>query len=494
MGALPFVAALSFCPNGMSKMLPKSGQLPIIADIGPLPSDPDPTSIGSVSKYLFLSHIVRTPIVVDRNASIKGDLLESWTVSPDQKIFRLQFKKGEHFNDGTPITAQHFADTLSFRRSFKGQIHFDFSLIDKVVVQGRTVEIQLSKPLPLFITNLSQPEFGILHPATIKKPELGPKECSGFYCLSKFGKNAIDLVKNKYAKSRGPENVLLRSFGQEKYEKIEKGEIQFIMEFGEIPAHIKKPKSDSPYELVFPHIGFTHWLSINPLRPSLSKLGTRKVLQQLIKDEFSKFDLADSGYEPAEQLFLPGGPGRLSESEAKKTWTDGRSNLDKAKPNFEKVELVVLLTDKFPFQKQLRAAISSAVGSLKGQTKFVIYHDQKELQQLVSRGEFDILLINNDFSGFDLTLSVGVTFNPQRPLIVFEPNSKLSGFLDELSSEPVMENRAKLLLRISEEVLRTSLIVPLVYKRAAFIKSKQLDISDWSLLFPEVSFWKAEVK
>lgn len=493
--ALLFPFLLLHSDHGVGKMEKRNLKSHIVVDLGPLPADADPSSIGSVSKYLYLSHVVRTPIVIDRTASIKGGLAESWEVSADQTEYKLRFKRTELFNDGSPITAKNFLETISFRRALKSQIHFDFNLIRSAELTGDVVTLKLTKALPLFITNLSQPEFGILHPSTIKDPKAGPLFCSGYYCLESFEKDKIVLTKNRHVKSTGPESVMFLNTGLKKYDMLKSGDLNFILEFGDIPKDLALEASGRSLEIVEPHIGFTHWVTLNPRRKSLASETMRSIIQTELKSQFLKFDFTGSSYEVAEQLFLPGGPGRLEKDETANIWKTKSGKVNKSDiATIKGKSLKALITDKFEFRERIVKAFEETSKKLGFKTEIILYHNQQELQDLVSKGDFDFLLINNDFSGFDLTLSVAVTFNPQRPLLIAPEAGQLIQKLELLSSEAVLEKRSKLLKEISKLVLSESVATPLLYKRASFIKEKNLDISSWSMLFPEVAFWKSELR
>ncbi len=149
-----------------------------------MPNDLNPTTIGSVSKYLFVAHTTRGLVELDKNGVISDDLASSWTISPDQRVFKFKLKKIK-FSNGEDITAKSIVDSIEFRRMNGPQIHFDFNNIASVSGSLDEVTFVLKKSSPLFLYQLTHPEFGILHKSTIQNPEIGPRICSGHYCLKR---------------------------------------------------------------------------------------------------------------------------------------------------------------------------------------------------------------------------------------------------------------------------------------------------------------------
>lgn len=75
---------------------------------------------------------------------------ESWTISPDAKVFEFKLRKGVKFHNGDPLTANDVAFT--FRRYKGGMAKVIESKLEKIeVINPYLVRIHFKKPFPDFL-------------------------------------------------------------------------------------------------------------------------------------------------------------------------------------------------------------------------------------------------------------------------------------------------------------------------------------------------------
>lgn len=92
---------------------------------------------------------------LDSQLNPKPQMAESWTTSPDGLSWRITLREGQAFHDGSPVTA---ADVVASIRRWLvidtvGR-HMAPSVASVGEVDGRTIEVKLSKPYPGFMLSM----------------------------------------------------------------------------------------------------------------------------------------------------------------------------------------------------------------------------------------------------------------------------------------------------------------------------------------------------
>lgn len=446
----------------------------------PFDKDLDPTRITSASNYILISHLVRNLVKTDETLQIYGDLAQKWTIADDFTLYTFFLGSGHLFSDGSPITAQDFAHSISRQIKSKSAIHFDFSSIESVRASDNSLTIKLKAPSKNFLYKLTHPEFGVLHPSDYKSNAGATfNTTSGPYVLNKSTAQLIELVKNKHysLESKAPESLIFHG----------KKEVGTIYDFI-LSTHSNKNFdiyiNKKNYKLVRPHIGFTFWLNINKTRFTQDQ---SKFLQKTLSGTAHDYSALYPYWAPARQLYLPDGFGRLNDLELDKIWSE--INADASSKSLPK-SISVLLYEKFPMNEELIKTLKKIFATVNVDT----YEHMNAFDRLSKEKQYDLKMINNDFASSDVTENILVALNKNRPLIDVPENHKIFDLLSYAESADDLDHKSKYLKEIELEVLSDALIIPLAYLHVTFYVHPNLDISSWSMLSPEISFWKAQWK
>jgi len=436
--------------------------------------------VRSASQYIICSHLIRKLVSVDSYLRITGDLADSWQISKDSSQFIFQIRKDAFYSDGSEITAHDIEMTIKRQMNSNQATHFDFSTIRSVSSLGQTLTINLTGPSHNFLYTLNHPEFGVLHPKDYKMP-LGRTTLeisSGPFSMEKIEDNHAILKRNSYFQSKINYPKTLEIFG-----KYTQGNADFIFTV-HTDAQLEKYQNNPDYKQVNPHIGFTFWISF--VSKNLS-LNNRKWLQNVLQIPPSHFSTLAGYWLPAKQLYLPDGFGRLNNSEIIEIW----KGIEKYKmPDELPKKINILLYKFFPFNKAIIEKLSEYFDTV----NVDVYESMDQFEKLYTKNNYDLFLINNDFSSSDLLENIKVTFSPSRPLIKSDRDREIRRLISAAERALYPEDKAKYLKEIERILLTDASFVPLAYMNVKYFVNKDLDISPWSMLSPEISFWKTEWK
>jgi peptide/nickel transport system substrate-binding protein len=182
----------------------------------------DPADAGDVGSWEILTHLY-TGLTRQISGSLNYELAlaASHTISEDGLTHTFTIKSDAVFDDGTPITAQTFADSImrvmALNLSGSGIIT---PTVDSVTVNSaNALEIKLHQPLPYIDQLVALPPFAPVHPAIFTKDALNrtPEKLisNGVYKLESVdaGKS-ITLTANPAWTGKPPATptIILRHF------------------------------------------------------------------------------------------------------------------------------------------------------------------------------------------------------------------------------------------------------------------------------------------
>jgi MarR-like DNA-binding transcriptional regulator SgrR of sgrS sRNA len=467
----------------------------LIADVYPLPETLDPTRVTSASHYIVLSHLVRPLVRLDAFAQVVGDLAESWTISRDFREFTFTLRSDARWSDGTLITASDVAATFEAQRAAGSAIHADFKkVVAAVAADARTLRVKLAAPNGSFLRSAAHPEFGVLRKPEAKTDMERFAVTSGPYVLkSAVPGKEFRLAKNPFHPGfahSAPENVWFQSNDTaDQLRLVRAGLVDFVMPRGEIAPGDHRATLAEPGTMAWrPHIGFTYWLSMNPNGKPLADVRVRRWLQGILAPGSIDHDALAPFWGPAPQLYLPDGIGRLSPGELDEFW---RETARLKRPANAPSRLSLLVNARYPLKGVIAEKLKRA-GVVVSTREYVT---QDDFVRLMRESSYDLVLINNDFSSADLIENLGVTFNETRPLVMVPKGDTFYGSrLREAQDDFSADGRHRVFRDIASRLLSDGLVCPLSYFHVVGYHSASLDVSAWSKLFPEVSFWKATLK
>jgi len=465
---------------------------PIVAHIFKMPEYVELSAVTTAGHYVLAHHLIRSLTKLDKFGKIQGDIAQKWQLSRDRKTWTITLGDSL-FSNGEKITAADVVASIDRQRRLKGGVHFAFSEISSVKQLGsNSLQVTLHSPRNDFIFALSKPEFGVLHKSDIHAPRAGGKftVTSGAYTLVAKEGTAFRLKRNPHFKleTRNEEELVLEnSDGDLSPAALKAGKISFFTGQQNLSLARHKELSESAsYKSELPHIGFSFWVSINPLSPAFQDAASRAHLQKLVR-EFQSAEMKGHSWERAHQLYLPDGDGRPSQAQLEKTWKSiyARARAPKGKP---KLRVIPLLTPR-PLIQELLDYLK-----LSYEIELVPFANEDELMALLNGGNFDLKIQSNDFSSTDLSENLKTSFNEVRPYIFLDKKSKVRALMRkslETTDKSVQSNYYK---EIATTLLDDGAIAPLAYMRLWFYMKRDLDISPWSRTYPEISFWKVRAE
>lgn len=474
-------------PAHAAEIMPKK----LSIDLLNLPRKLSPRILGSASDFIITAQCVRTLIRINELGQLSGDLAESWTVSPDHRTFRLRIRDGYKFSNGDQIRIDDVVDSLSHPDFRKISIHFDFSTIESIKKQGDQVVIELKEPNFNFIYHLTQPEFGVFHKTDRGNVLPTLEVSSGPYYIASASEKTFTLQRNLNALEQGPTELNFFAMGDRKFKALQEGKLDIAL-LWEDPSseYLDSLVKSQKFDIMKPHVGFTYWLTLNADSKIFQDSQFRSVFQIKTKSAFSKRFVPTSSWSSANQLFLPGGPGRINENWAENFW-----NRAAAKPKHPKKTLRGLVSRNFQFSKELEESLKEVSESLGLDLQLTEYIDQAHFLTLLKENGWDFYFINNDFSSYELIQNLIVTFNKDKPLIRLpQADQETQALWKKIKNSAVAEERYANIELLARLLLEKSLIVPLVYKNVPIVKRNNIDLSRWSNLFPEFAFWKVRIE
>ena len=110
----------------------------------------DPAEVIGVLTPFWVMYALHDALVKPMPGTLLApSLAESWTVSPDQRVYEFKLREGLKFHNGDPFTAEDVK--FSFLRA-KGAKQLQEKVREVTVVDRYRVRFQLTEPWPDFMT------------------------------------------------------------------------------------------------------------------------------------------------------------------------------------------------------------------------------------------------------------------------------------------------------------------------------------------------------
>jgi ABC-type transport system substrate-binding protein len=432
--------------------------------------------IHSVSEYVIFDDLLRSLIKFDSNGELAPDLAESWEIKENYKKFILKIRPNQHFSDNSLITAKEVEQSLLYLSANPNIVHGDGNKIKKIsLLNNNQIEIELFESNPFFLTELSNPEYRI-----VKTIENKYNVTSGPYFIKNTSSSKkLSLKLNEHYPFET--NVKFKEVDYIPYQKISKNELENLdiiwpaatIESSEIENIIKHG-----YYVYKLNLGFSYWLSLNP--NTLNK--DERIQIKLKLDPILKSSLffSNNNLSRSKQLFLPYGPGRLTDEQIESI---DRKLENKASHKLKKVKILLPKN----IQNELLMLLKSSFDHL----DIHLYSDFSEYSRLIKQQKYDISLVNNDLSSIDLRSSLIVTFNTSRPLVWIDQNDRgYTDLLKNINTELNSIKRYTFIKQLGENLLNDVIVYPLYYDYGFVFAKKGIDLSQLNKSGAETFSWK----
>lgn len=183
----------------------------------------DPHSLEDLYSMFATLQVHRSLFRYQPDGTLKNDLVETWDVSDDRKIYSFRLANYS-FSDGTPITASHVEQSLKRLFFKKASISSDMSYIlnsekkdiSQLAVKAlddKNFEIRLKKPTKFLITHLALMDSSILKLSKFDEEYdiTSLTALSGHYQIVKFEEKALHLKSRKLGNPKAPADVVIRT-------------------------------------------------------------------------------------------------------------------------------------------------------------------------------------------------------------------------------------------------------------------------------------------
>ena len=186
-------------------------------------SDPqslDPHKTETIEEANILKDLFTGLVAQDAKANLIPGAAESWTISPDGKVYTFKMRKDGVWSDGTPVTANDFV--FSFRRVVDPATAAAYASIIEPIINAKditagkakpeslgvkalddmTLEVTLNGPTPYFLEMMTHLSCYGVSEANLKKfgadwVKPGNMVSNGAFTLAEFTPNdKIKLIKN----------------------------------------------------------------------------------------------------------------------------------------------------------------------------------------------------------------------------------------------------------------------------------------------------------
>jgi len=164
--------------------------------------DPQVTNFDSTIRILL--NVCEPLVWVPTPGRFVPGLAESWSVSPDAKVYTFKLRRGVRFHDGTPFNAdavKFTMDRVVAPETKAGQSHDQLGPYDHTeVVDDATARIVMKEGYAPLLTNLNG-YLGIVSPTAVKKMGLAdfarhPVGTGPFMFKEWVAKDHVTLVRN----------------------------------------------------------------------------------------------------------------------------------------------------------------------------------------------------------------------------------------------------------------------------------------------------------
>ncbi|WP_018183752.1 peptide ABC transporter substrate-binding protein [Kaistia granuli] len=296
------------------------------------PETLDPQKAATFNETPILYDLFEGLVTLDAEGRPVAGAAESWTVSPDGRVYTFRLRDGARWSNGDVVKASDFV--ASFRRLFApttGATEAGPLLVIQgasAVQQGTakpetlgvaapdaaTLEITLERPVPTFLNRLALPVALPVNVATIKKlgadfGSTGKIVSNGAYRLAAIDKkDGYILVKNarfRDAKAMPIDSVVYKPF-ESPAECVEAFRTQAVLSCPDVPTeNLQDLRKEFGSALRFAPYPGTYYFALNTTKKPFDNIVVRRALAMAIDREALAAAVWSGGMIPTATLVPP---------------------------------------------------------------------------------------------------------------------------------------------------------------------------------------------
>jgi oligopeptide transport system substrate-binding protein len=466
----------------------------------PSPQELDPAlTHDSSSGYvgLLYSGLVR----YSNRLELMPDLAESWTVSPDGKVYTFNLNPDLQFASGDPITAQtvvdswvracdpniqsltaaaYLGDIVGVRERLNGQSSFISGL---KIIDQHTLEVTLDGAKPYFLAKLTYPTAYVVNPKSIYfgTDWALTADASGPYRIKEYKEHEA-LIFERNPNSLLPVTVQTVTFVfQQSISPLNlyKDDVIDMVSLGNADLASIVDRSQNPGDAFFGQLltapaMCTSLLQINPAQAPLDDINLRKALLfSLNRPEFVAL-MSEGMAQPAYGILPPAMPGYIERSSPVYDLSAAKQALASSKYSGITIPPITLVTSGTAGSTRPDLAYFAAAWKELGITIKIQYVDPSQLTQSARSTKAALTLYSwcadyPDPENFlDMLYYSGSEFNVSG---LIDP--ELDVLLEKARTEPDLQARVNLYQEAETRLLEQVEAIPLMTSlRAILVKPR----------------------
>ncbi|KAB8036078.1 oligopeptide ABC transporter substrate-binding protein OppA [Silvanigrella paludirubra] len=476
-----------------------------VLNIGNLddPKTLDPQKCNESTCSAIVRQLFEGLVTTDLKENIIPAAAESWKISADGKKYVFTLKKDLKWSDGTKLTAKDFV--FAFQRLVDPKIASDQASLLEFVINGKeitegkktpqtlgvkaindvTLEIELIKPIPSFLENLTVPNTSPVQISNLEKykdsfTQVNNLVSNGPYKLiyRKFG-DKVTVEKNPLYWNNKEiliDKVNFHSITDQnsEFSMYETGQLDItgtipINKFKQIKAKYGSELSNHPYLASYVYIFNTQKAPLNnkKLRQALSIAIDREIIANSVMGQGQRalYDLIPYGLKNYSQnkLYWQDWPRAKQIEEAKKLYRE-------AGYSPSNILTIHILYNTNEAHKKIASSIASMWKNNLGVNVVTVNEEWKTMLDKRTNGDFEVLRLGNIANINDATdfLAPYRSFDPSN-----DPkykNPEYDNIVNQALQEMNPQKRKELLENASKIITEDAPIAPIYSYTSAFLK------------------------
>lgn len=452
--------------------------------------DPQVTNFDSVIRILLN---VCEPLVWEPSPGrFVPALAESWSISPDAKVYTFKLRRGVKFHDGTPFNAEAVKFTMDrvvAAETKAGQSHDQLGPYDHTeVVDDATARIVMKEGYAPLLTNLNG-YLGIVSPTAVKKMGLAdfarhPVGTGPFMFKEWVAKDHVTLVRNPdYAWP----SSLFKHKGQAYLDQLvfkiipdasvrtgtlKSGETQYINDAD--PLEIAAMRADKRFTVIErpqPGSGWVLLLNVTG-SPQIRDVAVRRafewgvdreglnktVFNGLMKPAYSALMRPTLGYDPATEKMYKYDPARAKQVLEEAGWRAGADGIREKGGQKLSVNFLIIGRTR---DKAMAEAVQASMRDV-GVDVQINALERAAFRAQVSQNKYDINFMWFSYGDPDVLRTLFHSANVNAFNRARYQVPEVDHMLEQAAATIDKAKRIDLYKQIQERVLREAICVPLI--------------------------------